>query len=114
MRTRSKLLLAGLTATIVLGAAVSTAYAGNLSVSEAGVRIVWTPLSLEAAGQVIACPVTLEGTFHRRSIVKRRGALIGAITRAIVRGGRAAGECTGGTATALTNRLPWHITYEGF
>lgn len=117
MRTRSKLILAALTATILLGLAVSSASATRLSILnfERGFRIAFT--SLELSNNVglatVRCPVTLEGTFHRRSITKTSGLLIGYITRAIVRGNLAAGECTGGRASIAVS-LPWHVRFASF
>lgn len=114
MGKRSKLLLAGLTAAFILSAAVGTASANRLSVDEQGFRIVWTSLEFTAPelGVRILCPVTLEGSFHSRTIVKTLHSLIGHVTRAIING--ASPPCTGGTATVLTENLPWHVTYEGF
>lgn len=67
------------------------------------------------------CQITLEGSFHSRTIVKSVGTLIGYITAA-----RSKNEsCTGGRmwlyngterlgVTTLETSLPWHVTYEGF
>ena len=68
----------------------------------------------------VSCRVTLEGSFHSRTIPKVSRQLIGAITRAIV-----ARPCSGGEAWAdngteaeplgtAPNRLPFHLTYEFF
>jgi hypothetical protein len=114
MRTRSKLILAGLTASLLMGLAVSSATAGRLSVSNTKFRVTWAALKfdgLEFESPVI-CPVTFEGSFHSATIRKTRGALIGAVTRAIVNG--AEPPCEGGRATILQESLPWHVTYESF
>jgi hypothetical protein len=114
MRTRSKLILAGLTASLLMGLAVSSATAGRLSVSNTRYRVTWATLtffSLESE-VTIRCPVTLEGSFHSATIRKTPRALIGAVTRAIVNGGEP--PCIGGRATILQESLPWHITYESF
>jgi len=110
MRTRSKLLMAAIAAIAVLGTAVTSATASRLEVPnfERGFRIQWTALTLEAAGVRIVCPVTLSGSFSARSIVKRAGERIGAVTAAAV------GSCTEGAATALTETLPWEVTYNSF
>jgi len=108
MHKRSKLLLVGLASAMLLALAVSSASASRLSVNEQSWRVVWTPLSFSAGGNVVRCNVTLEGSFHYRTIVKSVGSLIGFITRAI------ANTCTGGSATVLTNTLPWHVQYGGF
>jgi len=123
MRTHIKLGLAALIATVTLGTMVSTASAGRLSVSNQNIRVTWSSLEFEVGfGAPIRCSVTIEGTFHYRSIIKVERALIGHITRAIVRrpcehgtawayNGTEVNEVLGGT---FPNSLPWHITYEGF
>jgi len=58
----------------------------------------------------VRCPVTLEGSFHSKTTSKVAGQLVGYISRVTV--GNA--SCTSGHSTALTETLPWHITYEGF
>lgn len=107
MRNRSKLLLVALAAAALLAMAGNSASARNLSVSEQGFRLVWSQLTLEAAGVAIACPVTLEGSFERASIAKRAGT-VGRISAASV------GTCERGHATALRETLPWGVNYVGF
>jgi hypothetical protein len=114
MHTRTKLTFTALTATVLMGLAVHSATAGRLSTSNTRFRATWTALKfdgLEIESPVI-CPLTLEGSFHSATIRKTRGALIGAITRAIV--GGAEPPCTGGRATILQESLPWHVTYQSF
>jgi hypothetical protein len=60
----------------------------------------------------VACPVTIEGSYHSATIRKVRGALIGVITRAVINGNNP--PCEGGRATILQETLPWHITYDEF
>ncbi len=108
MRNRSKLLLAGLCATFLLAAAVGTASANHLSVSEQAHRSRWTALRFEAGGFLITCEVELEGSFHSATIAKVANALIGHITEAAFR------NCTGGNMTAHRETLPWHWQYRGF
>jgi hypothetical protein len=116
MRT-SKILLTALTAALVLGAAVSTASARRIEVSNQSFRAVWT--SLEFTGRepfggtlIVRCPVTLEGSLHSRTLSKVSGQLIGYVTNAQVRGEEP--PCEGGTATILSETLPWHIRYDSF
>lgn len=122
MRTRSKLLLTALTAALVMAATVGTASARNLSLSEQRFRAVWTPLTFTGFGGLIQirCNVTLTGSFHYRTIVKSRGALIGFVTSAAL-----TRPCSGGEAWILngvevqegvttTNTLPWHVLYDSF
>jgi hypothetical protein len=119
MRRHTKLLLTALTAAIVLASAVGTASARNLSISNQSFLTTWNPLTFsteaEGGGIRIECRVTLEGSFHYRTIPKILRHLIGYITSANVRR-----PCTGGEGFAetrdegSTETLPWHITYEGF
>jgi hypothetical protein len=108
MRTRSKLILAAISAIALLGMAVSAASASRLEVvnSERGFRIVWSPLTFEAAEATVRCNVTLEGSFTRRTTTKTLNAAIGKVTRAPIN------SCTGGTLSS--SGLPWNVAYGGF
>lgn len=108
MRNRSKLLLTGLTATVVLSLAIGSASANRLSISNRNVRTTWASLQIEPGA--VRCPVTLEGSFHSQTISKVSGVLMGHISRAFVSNP----NCTGGHATVLQETLPWHDTYCGF
>jgi hypothetical protein len=108
MRTHSKLALASLAATMLMAFAVSTASAGRLSTSNQNIRVTFNNLELSAEGlPTDTCHVTLEGSFHSRTITKSVGTLLGYITRV------ATGSCSQGT-TILNATLPWHIRYVGF
>lgn len=109
MRKVTRLAIAGLTASLLMALAVSAASANRLSVSNRNLRITWTNLEFRTGESAIArCPVTLEGSFHSATIAKIRNLLIGHVSRASV------GSCASGSATVLTESLPWHVTYEGF
>ncbi len=120
MRTSAKLVLTALTAALVLASALSTASARTLSITESGFRITWSSLEFGSSTTTIRCRVTLEGTFHSRTIAKVARSLIGYINLANV-----AHPCTGGEAWAdngreaeplgtAPNKLPFHLTYESF
>jgi hypothetical protein len=113
MRKHSRLILASLTATLLMALAVSaTASARAFSVSNRNFRIVWTSLEFtDASGfDSLKCRVTLEGSFHEQTIAKGLKDVIGHVSRA-----RLAGErCTGGSATLHQESLPWEVTYSGF
>jgi hypothetical protein len=120
MRTWIKLTMAALAASLLLSVAISTALARNISISSQTFRITWASLEFVST-LTVRCPVTLEGSFHYRTIIKRERALIGLITRAIVN----QPECAEGRAAAFNgvefyagivpaNTLPWHVTYENF
>jgi hypothetical protein len=113
------------TACLALTLAVSDASARNLSVSTQSIRAAWAPMLFNGEGNFgVRCNVTLEGSFHSRTLPKVANTLVGLITRAAV-----ARPCVaGGTAwayngsernealgnTTLPNSLPWHLTYESF
>jgi hypothetical protein len=109
MRNRSKLLLTGLAAAIVMAFAVGSASANRIETSSQSFRAVWSRLTFNDAANVrVECPVTLSGSFHSKTISKVSGSLIGYINSAAV------GACTGGEARADTETLPWHIQYNSF
>lgn len=112
MRNRGYLVLAAALAISVMGIGASTAAATRLRIlnSSRGIRMVWTEFEVEGAGSTVRCPLTMEGTFHQETFVKRAGTLIASITRAAL----ATERCTGGRGRILTESLPWNLTYESF
>jgi len=109
MRTRSKLIFTGLTAALLLSFAVAGASANRLSVSSETFRIVWNPLTLESTSEIAAieCGVTLEGSFHSKTIEKIQGTLVGYVTRGSVD----TNNCVGGKAHINQESFPWHVRY---
>jgi len=116
MRLTRKLVLTALAATALLAAIATTSAAREFETSETRIRTVFRPLILRSSsGDSVTCTVTLEGSFHYRTIRKVEGSLIGYITRAIVETPTCRSSPTPGiTAAALTETLPWHITYVDF
>jgi hypothetical protein len=110
MRTSAKLGLTALLATFLLATAINTASARILSVSNQNIRATWRELEFSGSGVTIRCRVTLEGSFHSRTIPKRERTLIGAITRLLFD----TGNCTNGRFRPRSELLPGHITYEAF
>jgi len=112
MRQHTKLLLAAVVATAMMALAVGSAAARQLEVNEERYRITWRTLEFKESffGIAVRCPVTLEGSFHSRTVTKSLGTLIGYVTRAIVK----ENSCQNGRGIAATETLPWHVTYEGF
>jgi hypothetical protein len=106
MRTSARLGLTALLAALLLSAAVSTASARNLEQSNQNIRVTYSRIEFQSPLVTIRCNLTLEGSFHSRTIPKRERLLVGAITRATIQNT----NCTNGTMVVL--RLPWHITYE--
>lgn len=104
----SKLLLAVVGATIVLGAFVSTAAAGRISLSGTIANASWTRLNFSGGFGTMECEIILNKTLHSRSFAKVRGSLMGFITAANIT------RCARGSATILRETLPWHVQYESF
>jgi hypothetical protein len=122
MRTSAKLTLAALAAALLLASAVSSASATRLSSSNQNLRLTFTSLEFVAPGVVtIRCQVTLEGSFHTRTIAKVARSLVGSVTKAAIKGETCAngsGATFNGAerynGTTTPNTLPWHLTYESF
>lgn len=109
MRNHTKLLLAALTAAVFMSLAVGSASARRIEVSERNFLAAWNPLHFrDEGGHNVACGVTLDGSFHSRTISKVSGQLVGLVNQAIV------ANCSPGTGRALTETLPWHIQYNSF
>jgi hypothetical protein len=106
--TPLRILTALLAASLLLSAAVSTASATRLSVSNQNIRATWNSLEFASELVTLRCQLTLEGSFHTRTIAKVRESLIGAITMARFK----EEACTNGSFRAQA--VPWHITYESF
>jgi hypothetical protein len=120
MRTPARILFGALAAALVLASAVSTASARRFELSNQSFRLVWAHLIFQGGGAEVECPVTLEGSFHSRTLSKVSGQLVGYITRAIV-----AHPCEKNEGWALNGvevtpsgaspqTLPWHIQYNSF
>jgi hypothetical protein len=110
MPKQGRLLLAGLTSALLMAIAISAASANRLATNEQQVRLIFSPMVFTGEGiePPVRCPVTLEKSFHSKTIAKVLESLIGYVTKVTV------GTCTGGTARANTETLPWHIRYGGF
>lgn len=109
MPRHSKLVLAGLTATLLLAFSVGSASANRLSINQPRFRIAWSSLEfMTALATTVKCPVTLEGSFHSQTFAKVDSELLGYISRAAV------GTCPRGSAIVLQETLPWHIAYKAF
>jgi hypothetical protein len=125
MRNRIKLLLTTLGAAIVLAAVVSSADANRIEVSNQSIRVVWSNLKFVeggGGGPSATCPVTLEGSFHSKTISKVSGQLIGYITAAALTnasctfaGGASSVRILNGVEEGATHQtLPWHVRYDSF
>jgi len=95
-------------ATVLLGALIASASARNLSSSSQTLRATFSRIDFTGGFGTVECAVTVEGSFHSRTIQKNLGHLAGLITRAIV------GTCPRGSATVLQESLPWHVRYNSF
>jgi hypothetical protein len=93
----------------VLGVLATTASATRLRFSSQSFRMAAPELRF-GGGLETRCPFTLEGTFHRTTFAKVEQTLLGYVTRARIN----EAACQEGTETVLQEKLPWHVTYEGF
>jgi hypothetical protein len=109
MRTHAKHVLAALVAALAFMIMTAGANARILEISNQGIRSVMENFTIVGGGLIIRCPLTLEGSFHSRTLAKTQGLLVGFITRAAFQT-----PCEGTTIRALTETLPWHIQYRGF
>jgi hypothetical protein len=122
MITRSRLLLAAVVAALTLAAGVQAASANRLMLSNQSLSIAWNVVKIANSGAriEIKCPMTLEGSFHSRTLSKVSGQLIGYITRALLMGASCNSRLNTTTTLFLngieagTNTLPWHIRYDSF
>jgi len=112
MRNRIKAALAAAVAALTIATVVDEATANRLSYSNERFRIIWTSLTFSESGGgfPITCPVTLEGSFHYRTMTKVRDSVVAVISRAIVNDP----GCTEGQATILSETLPWNVSYQSF
>jgi len=110
MKAHVRLWPVAIVTTAVLSMAVATASAGKLRFTGSTFRWVTNSSGMTFGALAVSCPVTLEGSFHSSSFIKREQLLLGYVTRGILPGA----SCTGGSATVLTETLPWHVTYERF
>ncbi|HZV73420.1 MAG TPA: hypothetical protein VFF79_06870 [Conexibacter sp.] len=99
--------------------AVQSASANHLSISQETLRVVWPEeskinFSNTAGGIEISCALTLEGSFHSKTIVKTSGSLMGYVTRAIFGPVSNCLKTNVTNITTLTASLPWHIRYDSF
>jgi len=102
----SKLLLAVVGATVLLGALVSSASAGKLSSSSQIGTTLWRRMDFAGGFGTVECEVRLSGSFHTRTITKTVGSLIGYITEGTIL------RCSRGSATINRGSLPWHRRYR--
>jgi hypothetical protein len=109
MHRHSMLAIAAMAACAALAwAGAASARRLELPANERGFRLAWSVLEFTSAAGTVRCPVTLEGSYHSRTISKVVGSLIGFVTRASI------AACTGGTNRLLSETLPWHVRYRGF
>lgn len=109
MHTRPKCVLAMVVAATALLLAAGSAGARILEVSNPSFRWVMRNFTLRGGGLTIVCPVTMEGSFHSRTIAKTAGLLVGHVTRAEFQS-----PCEGTNVRALSGTLPWHLQYDSF
>jgi hypothetical protein len=102
------LLLGLVAASVLLGALAGPAAARNLSISTQQLRSQFREVTWRLPFFNTKCQVTMEGSYHRSTIAKVQGSLVGYITATKL------GPCSTGSATVLTETLPWHLRYLAF
>lgn len=116
MRTRSKAIVAGIAATLMLTLALgsTSATARNFRLSEREFEILFNRgLTFEAAGTNISCPMTFLGHFFESTLPKVLNSKVGVIRHVEPSSAREP-PCTGGAITILRETLPWSYNYAGF
>ncbi|HEX7289660.1 MAG TPA: hypothetical protein VF250_00920 [Conexibacter sp.] len=103
-----KALVAVVGATALLGALATAASARNWSTSNQQIRSQFREVRFAGLFGTAVCQITMEGSFHARTTAKVVNALVGYIYRSVL------GPCSTGTATVLSETLPWHVRYRGF
>jgi len=104
----SKLLLTVVSATVLLGAFVTSASARNFSASEQRNTALWTRLEYSGGFGTVECEVKLSGSLHTRTATKTVNSLIGYVTEGTIL------RCARGSATINQASFPWHRRYRGF
>lgn len=121
MRTPTKLLLTALATALVLASVVGTASARRIELSYQHILALWREMKFEGGGGAnVLCAVTLESSFHSKTLSKVNGQLVGYITEVHV-----GHPCSTNEAWALngteviggvtvSNTLPWHLRFMSF
>jgi len=104
----SKLLLAVVGATVLLGALVASASARNFETSSQTTTGLWRRMDFAGGFGTVECEVKLSGSFHSRTSTKTANSLLGYITEGTVL------RCARGGATINQASFPWHRRYRGF
>jgi len=94
----------------VLGGLTGSASANRLSLSGTSFRAKWSSMRFSTEVLTgISCRLTIEGSFHSRTLVKVIGTLVGTVNAAT------GGGCNEGwSSRTLTEAFPWHIQYSLF
>ncbi|HEX7292286.1 MAG TPA: hypothetical protein VF250_14280 [Conexibacter sp.] len=101
--------VAAVAAIVTLGIGVGSAAAEELWILGETFKVVMSALTFHAEGvSEASCPITLEGSFTASTFVETPRTRIGSVTR-----GRL-GTCTGGSASILTETLPWSLQYDSY
>jgi hypothetical protein len=108
----------GLTASLLLLLVQGSAEAQRFETTNTSVRVTFPNLrfsnNVATGGLEVICPVTIEGTFHSRTITKTGEQLVGYVTRAILNEPRCLFLNGTEGVSIQTSSLPWHIRYESF
>jgi hypothetical protein len=116
MTRPTRLIIASVIAATALAAAVGTANARRLALSENHILSHFRAMTFESGGGItVVCAISLEGSFHSRTLEKVIRSLVGYVSEVRIKR-----PCSGGEAWILsaqegrTESLPWHLLYERF
>jgi hypothetical protein len=111
----TRLLVSGFTIAVALALAIGTADARRLAFSENHFLSHFRAITFASGEISLVCALSIEGSFHERTLEKIVRSLIGYISEARIKR-----PCSGGEMWVLTTQegrtesLPWHILYERF
>jgi len=103
-----KLLLTLVSATVLLGALVTSATARNFSASSQTNTALWTRAEFSGGFGTLECEIKISGSLHTRTGTKTVDSLIGYVTEGTVL------RCSRGSATINQASFPWHRRYRAF
>jgi hypothetical protein len=119
MRNYVRVLAVLVCAPVFVAVVAGTAFGRRIEVNNQGFRIAWRSLRFFSGEGTpdLTCPVTMEGSFHSRTISKVSGQLVGYITRVTV-APQTEPPCTytnGASRLVILNEmLPWHLRFDSF
>jgi hypothetical protein len=118
MAAHARILVAALCAATALAVGVGTATARRLATTENHFLSHFSGITFESSAGNAICALSIEGSFHERTIEKIVRSLIGYISEARMKrpcsGGEGFIQSTQERGAGESESLPWHVLYERF